>query len=332
MYRLRLLSGIAVALVFILGDFAQKKFNLSGTGFLIVHILLYLVAVFPAINRSCNDLKHRVVLKSMVAGVDIGSIAALLACGLQLVILFPIEARDVPYIGIQCVMITIMMLIFGIFFSGILGLFYSLRQLKHREAKEGENESGQSMFGSRRITSYIPVALSLLIILSGIIIGGSSDKSIQEDSIQELRKLQPEIGGQAPDVQMKTLDGQLWRLADKRGKVVLIDFWATWHQPCVKALPMIQRIHQAYGDNKDFVMVTVSLDRDQSALEKFIETHDMNWDILYEEKLFKENEFAKKFGVISIPSIWIIDKNGKIAAKDIYEEKQLTQKISEILE
>jgi thiol-disulfide isomerase/thioredoxin len=115
---------------------------------------------------------------------------------------------------------------------------------------------------------------------------------------------------------------------------VLLDFWATWCAPCREFLPTIEHIQKEFGTDEAFFLVTVSLDNERSALEGFIKTHDMPWQILYTDighDEWKKNEFAKEFGVFGIPSVWIIDKNGTVAAKEIRDEKKLKQKISELI-
>src|SRR5689334_10832319 len=68
-------------------------------------------------------------------------------------------------------------------------------------------------------------------------------------------------GPPVPDITTKTLDGHAWRLSDNRGKVLLMDFWATWCGPCVAAMPHMKQVYDRFESNPDFRMVGVSDDR-----------------------------------------------------------------------
>jgi thiol-disulfide isomerase/thioredoxin len=336
MYRVRLLSGIAIALLYILGNVAYNKFGLQGIIYPILMVLFYLAAIYPTIYRTCHQRKQRIILAGLVAGIDVGAIASLLT-GVYLFV-----SQSHPKLsGYLLVLVrlltfgTIHVLILCVSLSFIIGLLFFLLRFKRSQGIEREEIQEQSLFAGRKMISYAPVVLCVLIIVAGLpfsLMGNMIYQTTNDEIIRQMTELQPKIGDPAPPVQSKTLDGQIWRLTDQRGKVVLIDFWATWCKPCIKSIPMIQRIHEVYGNNKDFLVVTVSLDKDRSLLDKFINSHDMKWQILFEDNDSTKKEFAEEFGVFSIPSLWIIDKEGKIAAvNQVFKEEKLKEQINNAL-
>ncbi|MFC1494331.1 TlpA family protein disulfide reductase [Thermodesulfobacteriota bacterium] len=335
MYRVRLLSGIAIALLYILGNVAYNKFGLQGIIYPILMVLLYLAAIFPTIYRACHQRKQRIILAGLVEGIDVGAIASLLA-GVYFLVSqsHPELSSYLPVLVKLLTFGTISILVLCISLSFLLGLAFFLVKPKHGLELEREEKQDQSLFAGRSLISYAPVVLCILIIVAGLPVSLMGDIIYQQSgdaSISKMTEFQPKVGETAPDVQSKTLDGKMWRLADQRGKVVLIDFWATWCKPCIESVPMFQRIHETYGVNKNFLVVTVSLDKDRSLLEKFINSHDMKWQILFEDNESTKKEFAEKFGVFSIPSLWIIDKDGKIAANQIFKEEKLKEQINNVL-
>lgn len=106
--------------------------------------------------------------------------------------------------------------------------------------------------------------------------------------------------------------GKPVNLADYKGKVVLIDFWATWCGPCQEEVPHLVATYQKYHD-KGFAILGVSLDSDKAALLKFTKTHNMTWPQYFDGGDFTTNAIAKRFGIGEIPSMWLVDKKGNLA-------------------
>lgn len=113
------------------------------------------------------------------------------------------------------------------------------------------------------------------------------------------------------DLTFTAVDGRKVDLAKLRGKVVLLDFWATWCPPCVEEVPAVV---EAYGKFKDrgFEIIGISLDKDKAALTKFTAANKMTWPQFFDGKGW-ENEIAQRFQIQSVPTMWLLDREGKLA-------------------
>ena len=137
------------------------------------------------------------------------------------------------------------------------------------------------------------------------------------------------VGAEFPDFEEKDTDGEPLSIGKFKGKVVLVDFWATWCGPCVQELPHVLDAYKTYAD-KGFEIVGISLDKDQSALTKFTKRQKMTWPQYYDGKGW-ENKLAQYYGIRSIPATFLIDQDGKIAAKDLRGDA-LSKAIAGLLE
>jgi thiol-disulfide isomerase/thioredoxin len=116
-------------------------------------------------------------------------------------------------------------------------------------------------------------------------------------------------------------DGAAFSTRDWKGKVILVDFWATWCPPCVKGLPMVKK---AYIDfhAKGLEILGVSSDNDQEQLKAFLEQNkDMPWPQLFQPKLPDGDlhPVAMKWGVYRLPTMFLIDRQGVLRSIDAHE-------------
>ncbi len=137
-----------------------------------------------------------------------------------------------------------------------------------------------------------------------------------------------EVGSMAPDFTLPTPDGGTFTLSSTRGKYVMIDFWAAWCQPCRHENPNVVALYGKYKD-KGFDVVGVSLDREKEAWVKAIADDQLVWHQVSELK-FWQSEIAQKYGVSAIPCTFLLDKGGKIIAKNLRGE-ELALKLEELM-
>ncbi len=136
----------------------------------------------------------------------------------------------------------------------------------------------------------------------------------------------------APDFSWKDSSGKIVHLSDLRGKVVLLDFWATWCGPCKMTIPHVEALYEKYKD-KDVVVIGIDLDTaaHRNDVINFIKTHNMHYLVISDAK----GTVASEYGATSIPHFFIIDKKGEIAFTKIgYDpnmEKIISDKIDELL-
>lgn len=124
------------------------------------------------------------------------------------------------------------------------------------------------------------------------------------------------IGAIAPDLEFPDPYGKMRKLSDLRGKVVLLDFWASWCGPCRRENPNVTNIYSKYHD-KGFEVFSVSLDSDAASWKRAIESDKLVWPNHVSDLKKWQSQAAAIYGVRSIPSTFLLDKEGRIVKRDL---------------
>ena len=142
-----------------------------------------------------------------------------------------------------------------------------------------------------------------------------------------------EIIGKPMKVAGPTLAGSRFNLASLKGKVVLVDFWATWCGPCVRDLPSVKSVYEKYRD-KGFEVVGISLDHNKEELADFVKDREVPWpQIIFAQEKERgwNNPLARAYGVNSIPATFLIDRSGNVVTMDIRGTKALEEAVQRLL-
>jgi thiol-disulfide isomerase/thioredoxin len=159
--------------------------------------------------------------------------------------------------------------------------------------------------------------------LANELAGAGSDDELKEAAQGFLKKI--DRLGQPLELKFRAVDGREVDLQAMKNKVVLIDFWATWCGPCMAELPNVKATYEKLHP-KGFEIIGISLDREQSALERIVAREKMKWPQYYQEG---ENKFAEQFGIESIPTMWLVDKKGVL--RDVNARDDLAVKAEKLL-
>jgi len=143
--------------------------------------------------------------------------------------------------------------------------------------------------------------------------GGRSDEPFDVGALEMQARNALKAGKAAPDFEVATLDGKKLKLADFKGKYLLLDFWAVWCGPCVAETPHLKETYEAFKDDKRFAMVGLSLDPDASAPRDYARKNELGWTQGFLGEWAK-TDLPSRYGVEGIPAIFLIGPDGKLVA------------------
>ncbi len=115
------------------------------------------------------------------------------------------------------------------------------------------------------------------------------------------------VSGPAPNFTLKSLAGSNFKLSETRGKVVLLNFWASWCGPCRKEMPLLNNLHNKYK-SLGFTVLGVNVEQKTSKARDFINSRPVDFPIL----LDSSNKVSKLYKVVAMPSTVLIDRDGKM--------------------
>jgi cytochrome c biogenesis protein CcmG/thiol:disulfide interchange protein DsbE len=166
--------------------------------------------------------------------------------------------------------------------------------------------------------------LLLLFFVLGLVLVACSKSDSKSPAVSTA-----ELNSAAPDFTLKDLSGRNISFSDYKGKVVLLEFWATWCPPCKASVPALVELNKKY-EQKGFIVIGVSIDTDPDASEKvrqFTASYNINYPML-----MANETTSHTYNVISIPTSFLIGKDGKIV--DIYRgySEEFENKVSAQIE
>jgi peroxiredoxin len=130
-----------------------------------------------------------------------------------------------------------------------------------------------------------------------------------DDAMKKLDLVRPSRATLVEDFTLPTPDGKSFRLSAHRGKIVFVNFWATWCLPCLEEMPAMERLYRARKD-RGLVVVAVSVDSNPALVPKFVKDHRFTFPVVVDQKM----QVATSYGVRALPSSFIVDRDGRLGA------------------
>jgi peroxiredoxin len=148
---------------------------------------------------------------------------------------------------------------------------------------------------SRRVRPTLALALGML----ALAVGAACNKDPG-----------PQVGQPVPDFSLPDLEGRIHRLSELRGKVVVLNFWATWCPPCVDEMPSLERLNDSL-QSKGVEVVAVSVDERFSDIGEFVEKYRVSFTVLHDDG----KKVSRSYQTFKYPETYIVDREGRLRSK-----------------
>ncbi len=159
---------------------------------------------------------------------------------------------------------------------------------------------------------------------------GGHLSSVVEESLkgktpgEENKKLLEEATKKLSELKLLTLDGKEVKLSDYKGKVVLVNFWASWCPPCKEEMPIFEKVYQKYND-KNFLILAVNMDASEGALKEFLEKNRYSFPIV-------RIKGEAGLNIPGLPTSYLVDKDGSVKKIRLGIYRELEEDLSKLLQ
>lgn len=141
---------------------------------------------------------------------------------------------------------------------------------------------------------------------------------------EQNKKLLEEATKKLSELKLLTLDGKEVKLSDYKGKVVLVNFWASWCPPCKEEMPIFEKVYQKYND-KNFVILAVNMDTSEGALKEFLEKNRYSFPIV-------RIKGEAGLNIPGLPTSYLVDKDGSVKKIRLGIYRELEEDLSKLLQ
>jgi len=185
----------------------------------------------------------------------------------------------------------------------------------------------------------------ITLVAAALAFQGCKNTTTQNSGTAESYTVPPEIkeiptgttvGLRAPEIELPDTSGEMHTLSSLQGKLVLVDFWAAWCNPCRMENPHLVKVYDKYNDvsftkGDGFEILSVSLDRNEDAWKNAISQDGLDWPYMLGDMKAARSEPVQEYGIQMIPANYLLDKNGVIIATNLRGDA-LEEKLASLVE
>jgi peroxiredoxin len=189
------------------------------------------------------------------------------------------------------------------------------------EAHSGTDAAAESLMGAATLLTGNEQILEARETLKQAL-AHTENADLRVEIAEQLGRLTVVNGEPAPDFEAETMAGEAISLEDFRGKVVLLDFWATWCAPCIAELPTLRSAYETYHD-RGFEIVSVSMDakEEMEHLKAVIETNELVWHHVFNGSMEESKSLAHRYGVRPLPRLVLIGADGRVVSGYLHAQE-----------